>query len=153
MAIPLFCYLAEKIFFFVIKKIIKKKKKTEQKFQEKLDFYQEIKYYIEKELEFQVSSSKVEILINSIARALHDKYSSGINEKRRKADICRLFKLLDDACRLGKVPLEEIINIEEMPLPIYKSKTTRLILPKYSLIKSKFKKKQGYWPSELVYPW
>ncbi|OMJ83968.1 hypothetical protein SteCoe_13301 [Stentor coeruleus] len=151
-SLPPMIYISEKGYMIIVNKI-KKHKKIVLRNTEATDFYKEIKFYIDRELETQVSVSRVEILAKSIARAVYDKYKTGLNEKKRKMEIFRLLKLLDEACQIGTVPLENISNIEDLPLPFYRQRLERLKPPPVNSVNSKLKKKQGYWSPILVYPW
>ncbi|CAG9328147.1 unnamed protein product [Blepharisma stoltei] len=128
-------------------------KENENNYEKEGDFYDAIKYYVQREIEDSSSSSRDELLIKALGRAIYDKYISESNEKRKKAEIIKLLKKLNDAMRIGKRTLDNSSSINDLPLPKIRKPTQFLKLRKKGDVKQILKKPEGSWSPFMMYPW
>lgn len=125
---------------------------NKDKLEEEGDFYEIIKYYVEREIEESTSASREELLSKAIGRAILDKYISESNDRRRKAEIIKFLKKLEEAMKIGQNSVDNM-NLADLPLPKIKKPTVYLKLRKPKDLKHAIKKPEGNWPVFFTYPW
>ena len=149
--IPLIILISEKLLILTLNLVFKRKQKSES--ETGREFYEEIRYFVLQELEENGASSKYEMVVKAFARAVYDKYHTFVQEKQRKAAVARFLKNIEELGTVGKIALEEVKNLYELPLPKVRMRIEHLKLPKRESVLNKLKKKNGYWSPFLVYPW
>jgi hypothetical protein len=115
------------------------------------DFYDVMKYYIDREIEQKVRSNKGEILKWAMSKLILDLYRSENEDSRRKAAITRFLKKLEEAIQ-SYDHYEGAVSNEPLGLPKIRKQTPYLKV-KRILEEKPPVTNHGDWPDQLNYPW
>ena len=152
--IPIFiglCMLVEYLAMFIGNKLKIWQLDKDDAPQKESDFYDVMKYYIDREIEFKVRSKKGEILKWAMSKLILDIYRSENEDTRRKAAITRFLKKLEEAIQ-SYDHYEGAISNEPLGIPKIRKQTPYLKVKRIPQEKSAVSV-HGDWPDQLTYPW
>ena len=117
-----------------------------------LDFNALVKMHLVRVINEQDTMGKEDLIYYSMAEIVLECYDKENNEKKRKGNIIRFLKDLDN--EINKKPEKgKDIDLDSLPLPKIRQRSNQRIMKIRQKIEVTPLKNYGTWPSELRYSW
>ena len=155
-AVYILCWCIEKI-IMIIGKYFKVWQLKDLKEEEKVSFDQLIKIHLTKVIDENNSLGKEDLFYAALAEAVLECYDKEHNDKKRKVEVIKLLKdinqEIDKEMKKDDDGNIENIDIDNLPLPKIRPKTSNRIMKIRNKISPVPLKVYGKWPNALIYPW